>query len=86
MGAGLPMYGQQIGTHLLEGVDVTLRLHNHQMHVERLLGELAHSFDDRHPEGDVRHKHAIHHVKMDPVGLRTVQHLHIFFQISEIGG
>src|SRR5690349_15286457 len=63
-----------------------LRLHHHQVDVDRLVGQLAQRRDLVGAEGDVRDEAAVHHIDMKPVGTR-VQHLgDLLREPREVGG
>ena len=86
MGAGLIVESDDVGACLGEGLEVLLRLHDHQVDVKRLLGFLLDGLHHGDAEGDVRHEAAVHHVAVEPVGLAAVDHLDVGFQVKEVGG
>src|SRR5438093_5203205 len=51
-----------------ERFDVVLRFHDHEVHVDRLVRQLAQRLDHVGAERDVGDKSAVHHVHMQPVG------------------
>jgi hypothetical protein len=55
-----------------KGGEITLRLDDHQMHVEGLCGRAADRLQHHRPDSDVRNKTTVHYVDMDPVGARGV--------------
>ena len=59
-------------------------MHNHEMHVQRLLAFLCHGLYHRESEGDVRNEHTVHDVEMQPVGLAGIDHLNVGFEVKEI--
>ena len=85
MGAGFIVEGDDVGAGLGEGLEVLLRLHDHQVDVEGLLGFLLDGLHHWDAEGDVRHEAAVHHVAVEPVGLAAVDHLDVSFQVEEVG-
>ena len=85
MVAGLIVEGDDVGACLGEGLEVFLRLHNHQVDVEGLLGFLLDGLHHGDAEGDVGHEAAVHHVAVEPVGLAAVDHLDVSFQVEEVG-
>lgn len=85
MGAGLVMHSEDVDASLFEIIHITSGVNNHQMHVERFLGVFLDKLDDRLSEADVGHKHAVHHIDMEPVALAGVEHFNIALQIAEIG-
>ena len=48
--------------------DELLRVLDHQMCVERHIGNRAQRFDQRRAEGDIRHKMTVHNIDVDVVG------------------
>ena len=64
--------------------DVALRLKDHHMHVERLLGRPAHRFDHHRPDRDIWHEATVHDVNMDPVGARRIDGANLRGEIAEI--
>jgi len=54
-------------TRFNEPLDVSLRLFDHQMTVERELRDGAARLHDHRPERDVRDEMTVHHVDVDPV-------------------
>ena len=72
------------GTQLGKTFHILLRVHYHQVHVQRFPGHPGHGFHHRKSEGNVGHENAVHDVQMDNVGI-LVEHFHIFFQMQEIG-
>ena len=63
-----------------------LRLHNHQMHVQRFAGVLSHCLHDGKAERDVGNEDAVHDVQMKPVAVAFVHHVEVALQIAEVGG
>ena len=64
--------------------DITLRLDNHKVHVKRLCADTFHRLQHREAKRDVRNKHSVHHITMQPIGLTAVDHIYISLQISEV--
>src|SRR5690606_5307543 len=58
---------------------------DHQVHVEGLVGCLAHALHHRRAEADIGHEMPVHHVDMDEVGAGSVDCLNLFAQPGEIG-
>jgi hypothetical protein len=79
------VYGKYIGASLAEVGDVAARVHNHQVHIERLLRMLLDMLDNGLAKRDVGHKQAVHHVDVQPVSLRGVQHFYVALQVAEVG-
>jgi hypothetical protein len=59
-------------------------LHNHQMRFEQERGGATHHLDERKPEADVGHKHAIHHIDLEAIGA-AFRRLNLLSQFEEIG-
>ena len=70
----------------LEVFDVAIRINNHQVNIQRLGCVFVHRFHHRHTKRDIGNKHAIHHIHMKPIGMRTVNHFNIALKVGEIGG
>src|SRR5207247_7149731 len=59
---------------------------DHEMHVDRFVGQLAQGGDHVRAEGEVRHETAVHHVDVQPVGA-TGHHLaHLVREPGQVGG
>jgi hypothetical protein len=61
------MYRDDVSTSLGERLDVTLRLDDHQVHIERKLGDATQGFHDQRTDGQVRDKSPIHDINVDPI-------------------
>ena len=85
MGACLIVHRQYIGTRLFEVVYITAGVHNHQMHIQRLAGMFLNMFHHGLSKTDVRHKHTVHHIHMQPVAFARVEHLYVALQVAEVG-
>jgi hypothetical protein len=73
-----------IRTRVGEGAKVAFRLDDHQMNVERLGGRAANGLQHGWPDADIRHKAAIHHVDMDPIGTGGINGANFFAQPREV--
>ena len=85
VGASLNLYGNDVGAGLGEVGDVLLRLNDHQMHVQGLLGHRTQRFNDQRTDGDVGHEAAVHHVHVNPVSTGLVHRLDLFAEAGEVG-
>ena len=65
MAASLDLDRDHIGSRLGEGGDELVRILDHQVAVERQIGNGPDRFDDRRAEGDVGDEMAVHHVHVD---------------------
>ena len=83
--AGLRVDRQDVGAEVGEGLDVAVGIHNHQVHVERLLRMARNGFHHGHAKTDVGHKHAVHDVEVKPLGGRGVHQFHVALEVGEIG-
>ena len=73
------MKGDDVRARVGKIVDVGKRVGNHEVDVKGLVGVGAHPFDNGSAEGEVRHKVAVHHVEVHPVGACLV---HAFYFLS----
>ena len=69
-----------------ECFEVARGLRNHQMRIERQPGYLAHRFQHRHADREVRHEMPVHHVEMNQVGAGLFDPANLFAQAREVGG
>ena len=65
---------------------ITLRLDDHQMHVQRLRGGAAHRVHDGRAEGDVGHEPAVHDVDVDPIGAGLIDSADFVSEPPQVGG
>ena len=82
-GLGVDRHAVRAGAR--EVVEVVLRLDDHQVHVERKLGELAHRLDDLRAEGEVGNEAAVHHVDVNPVGAACLEPRDLVGEMREVG-
>ena len=85
MDAGFLMDVHDGGAEVAHLRDEFLGLHYHEVYVEGLLGETCHVLEDGEAEGDVGHEDTVHDVEVEPVGLGTVEPLHLATEVSEVG-
>ena len=76
--AGLNLNRNDVGAGFGEVRDVLLRLNNHQVNVQGLLGHRTQCLNNERPNGDVGNKAAVHHVHMDPISTGFVHGFHFF--------
>src|SRR6267143_62423 len=67
-----------------KGFDVVLGLHHHQVHIDRLVGQLAQRLDHVGAERDVGDKAPVHHVHVEPVGAGFQHLLDLLLQARQI--
>ena len=61
------MHGDTVGASLDERLEITIRVLDHQVHVERQPGDLADGLDDRRANGDVGHEVPVHDVDVHQI-------------------
>lgn len=71
------MDGDDVSAGLGEVGHAELRLHNHQVAVEGLVGDWAEGVNHQGADGDVGHEAAVHDVDVDPVAAGLVNGLHL---------
>src|SRR4030095_15620274 len=81
----LGMEGKDRGAQIGVLHDEALRFLDHQVHVERRVGELPQGAKHRRAEGQVGHKPAVHHIDVKPLGSAGQCGLDLFLQPSEVG-
>ena len=85
VGACLHMHGDDVGAGLGEGFEVGIARRDHQVHVERLLGNRPDRLHHVGADGDIGHEVPVHHVDMDPVGAGGFDCADFIAQFGEIG-
>ena len=85
MRARLDMHCDDVGAGLGEGLEIGIAGRDHQVYVERLLGDGADRLHHRGADGDVGHEVPVHHVDMDPVGAGGLDCADFIAQLGEIG-
>src|ERR1700730_7856811 len=68
-----------------EALEVVLGLDDHQMHIDRQLGELAHGFDYLGAEGEIRNEAAVHDIDVNPVGTALLEHRDLVGELGKVG-
>ena len=76
-GCALHVDGDDVGAGLGKVCHALLRLHNHQVAVQGLVGDVAQGVHNQGADGDVGHKAAVHDVHVDPVGAGLVHGGHL---------
>lgn len=84
MRAGFDMHGDDVGACLGEGFEIGIARRDHEMDVERLLGDGPQRLHDVGADGDVRHEMPVHHVDMDPVGAGRLDGADLFAEAREV--
>ena len=85
MGAGLGVYGHQRSAGVGDLTYIVLGMHGHHVYIQRFLAYRVYCLDDGQSKRDVGHKHAVHHVHVQPVGCAAVYHLRVFAQPCKVG-
>ena len=67
MWAGFNLNRNDVRAGFGEVGDVVLRLNNHQVNVQGLLGHWTQRLNNQRSNGDVRNKTPVHHIHMDPI-------------------
>ena len=78
------MHRDQVGAGGGKVLDEAVGLFNHQMHVQKGVGVLAHRLQHRQAKGDIGDKIAVHHVKVDQIGAGDA--VQAGAQPGEVGG
>ena len=69
-----------------EGVDVAVRVGDHQVHIERHVRDALQRSHDRRADGDVRDEVSVHHVDVNEIGAAAFGGSHRLTERGEIGG
>ena len=85
MVARLVMNTNQKSPNFGKAVDEFFGMHNHEVQVERLFGTTRNGLDSRQSEGDVGDKNTVHHVNVQPIAWRGIEHGGGFVEPAEIG-
>ena len=83
--AGLIVHVHHFCAERLDLRQELLRLHDHQVHVERFPRGACHGFHNGEAERYVGNEHAVHHVEVKPVARATIKHLDVALQVAEVG-
>jgi hypothetical protein len=86
VGAGLIMYSDYFRTMFSEPLDITVRVNDHKMYVERLLGVFLDLLQYREAKRKIGYKKAVHDVDMKKVGTAVIDHLNVFPHVTKITG
>ena len=84
MRTGLHLHVDVIGAGLGKVGHVTLRLHDHQMHVQWLCGHGAQRLHHQRSNRDVWYKTTIHHIHMDPVGTGLIHRPYVIPKLGKV--
>lgn len=57
---------------------------DHKMHIERLAGHLGHGFYHRKSKRDIGYETAVHNIKMQPIGLRIIDHIDSLLKMQKV--
>ena len=78
------MDGQDICARFAEVVHIANRAVDHQMHVQRKLGDFPDCGDNRNSNGNIGNKFAVHHVNMNIVGARGRQGADVALEVDKV--
>ena len=67
-----------------KGLDQPMRILHHQMHVKGQRRQRTQPGNYRRTKAQIRHKHAVHHIKMHQIGARILNKGHLPVQMGEI--
>ena len=79
----LHMTGHEIGARVAELLHVAHRLHDHQMRIDGKRRHFADRLEHGDANGEIRHKDAVHHVKMNVVS--GGDRLNVTTEVRKIG-
>ncbi len=65
---------------------ISVGIHNHKMHIERLLCNGLYAFDYRKAKRNVMDEHSVHNVAVYPACVAAVYNIDSFGQMSEVSG
>ena len=86
MSAGFHMNGDRIGAAVGESLHESVRLDDHQMHIQWNGGQLCYGFDNCRTHRDIGNEAPVHYVDVDEIGARILRLRHLLAQAREIGG
>src|SRR5574344_16614 len=84
MRARLIMYIHHHRSYLFGSRDISLRMNNHKVDIERFLTNFGHSFHHWKAERYIGYKDTIHDIQVKPVGLTPVDHFNVTLQIKKV--
>ena len=84
--AGLVVYGDILGGCIAQNIDIPVRVHYHQVYVQRFLCSFGYIADNRKSEGYVGNEYSVHHIQVDVVALGGVEHVNGLAQTGEVRG
>ena len=72
------MNRDNISTSLCKVRNTELRLDNHEMNIQGLVGDGAESIDNERANGDVRDKATVHDINVDPISASFIDGLDLY--------
>ena len=79
------MESHEVGSRLGKTPEVLLRLHYHQMYIEKLRARPTDGFHHRKAERYVGHEDAVHDVDVYPLRGTFVNHPRVAVEVAEVG-
>jgi hypothetical protein len=83
---GLCVDGDQISTGCDKIVQIALGIDDHQMYVKEKISMLAQGTDDGRAKADIGDEHAVHDVKVQPIGATLLYAANLIGKAGKIGG
>mmetsp|Transcript_9404 Transcript_9404/g.40782 ORF Transcript_9404/g.40782 Transcript_9404/m.40782 type:complete len:247 (-) Transcript_9404:58-798(-) len=85
-GFTLAMNGDDISSSLNEVRNSEFRLHNHKMHIQRLVSDGPQGIDDQGSNRDVWYESSVHDIDMDPVTSGLIDRSNFLSKLREVCG
>ncbi len=82
----LDMHDHAVGPGLGESFEVGVGRRDHEMHVEKLVGQRPDGLHDLRPDRQVRDEMPVHDIDVNPIGARGDDRAHFLSKPGEIGG
>ena len=78
------MHGNDVCAAFYKIVNVTVRIFDHQMHVQHQMGYFSDGFQYRHSKGYAGYKHAVHDIVMQILSASCGRMLNVVSQMCKI--
>ena len=86
MGKDFDVDGDHRGASAREGVDVAVRVGDHQVHIERDVRDALQRSNHRRSDRDIRDEVSVHHIDVNEIGAAAFGSSHRLTERGEIGG